>query len=207
MTNNNRIIRILGGVALLLTIGLLYQFTSKGGAKQIRTPSRVVPNVSNNAIPTSNTIAQDPQDIVPGLYKNPIQNTSTQEAFTITASQAENNTDQTGKVIDDHLELTLKNTTGKDLSNFEVYYTITDATANIQEGYSKKLPGFVLKKGNTQTIHFDNKSGDGHFSANKQSVYYKSSNQVIFDVTVSSPGYKAQTVQVTKAAGGAEVKD
>ncbi len=155
----------------------------------------------------SDTTSQDPQDIVPGLYKNPIQNTATQEGFVITAAIVENNTDAAGKAVGDHLELTLKNTAGKDLTDFEAYYTITDPTTNKKEGYYKKLTGFVLNSGETKSINFDNKQGDGHFSANKNSMYYSSTNKLLFTIMISTPGYKPQTTNVEKSAGGAEQKD
>lgn len=155
----------------------------------------------------SNTTPQDPQEIVPGLYKNPIQNSSTQKGFDIIKITVENNTDATGKVISDHLELALKNTSGKDLTNLEIYYTITDLTTNKKEGYYKKLAGFTLKNDQTQTIHLDNKTGVGHFSINKNSIYFNSNNKLLFDVIVNTPGYQSQIVQVTKDAGGAEIKD
>ncbi len=161
-----------------------------------------VPAVANPSVSTD-----DPQDVVAGLYKNPIQNTSTQEGFTIAGSLVENNVDKAGKVIDDHLELALKNTVGKDLTDFEVYYQITDMVTGQKEGYYKKLTSFVLKSGETQSIHFDGGTEAGHFSANKNSLYYKSPNKMVFDVTVSTPGYKLQTVQISKDAGGAEQND
>lgn len=159
--------------------------------------------VQNGAINSS----EDPQDIVPGLYKNTIQNAATQEGFVITDSKVENNTDKSGKAVDDHLELTLKNITGKDLSDFEVYYMITDMATGQKEGYYKKLTDFVSRSGETQAIHFDNGTDSGHFKANKDSLYYKSPNKLTFDVTVSAAGYKTQNVQISKDAGGAEQVD
>ncbi len=150
---------------------------------------------------------EDPGDIVPGLYQNPIQNTAAEEGFVITDSKVENNEEKNGKAVDDHLELTLKNTASKDLSDFEVYYLITDATTGQKEGYYKKLAGFVLKSGEVQAIHFDNGTEPGHFKANKDSLFYKSPNQLTFDVSVSAAGYKIQTVQISKDAGGAEQAD
>lgn len=150
----------------------------------------------------------NPQDVVAGLYPNPIKNTATATGFTIKSGMVENNTDPTtGKVVSDHLELQLVNTTKADISNFEVYYTITDTKTQQKEGYYKKLAGFTLKAGATATVHFDNKSGYGHFGANTNSLYYKSTNPLDFSVQVSTPTYIVQTIQLTKAAGGAETKD
>jgi hypothetical protein len=190
---------IVGGCVILILIGLLM-------SNQQKQPQSSTTPLSANPS-TDSATTKDPQDIVPGLYKNQIQNVATKEGFTITASAVENNTDSAGKVVGDHLELALKNNAGKDIADFEIYYTITDLTANKKEGYYKKLTGYVLKSGDTQSIHFDNKQGTGHFSANKNSIYYTSNNKLVFDVMVSTPGYKTQSVQVTKSAGGAEVKD
>ncbi len=187
----------IAGVVLLLLVGLLFS----------KSPTSKTAPVSATPASVTTSAASDPQDIVPGLYENRIHNTATQAGFTITAAQVENNTDPAGKIVDDHLEITLKNTTPQDLTDFEAYYTITDPSTNKKEGYYKKLSGFVLKKDQTASIHFDNQTGVGHVSANKNSIYYSSSNQLLFDVSVSTPGYAVQTIHITKDAGGAEQKD
>lgn len=196
MITNIRPYVIGGGVLFILVI-----FLFVNNKKQ--TVETTIPQLSQSTKSTS----QNPQDVVPGLYKNPIQNTATKEGLVITKATVENNTDTNGKVISDHLELVLKNSSGKDLTDFEIYYTISDQTTNKKEGYYKKLNGFVLKNGQTQSAHFDNKSGDGHFSANKNSIYYTSKNKLSFTISVSAPGYMPQTVSVTKDTGGAEIKD
>lgn len=155
----------------------------------------------------SPTTSQNPEDIIAGLYPNPINNTASQEGFKIKSILVENNTDSTGLPTSDHLELTLANVSSSDLSNFEVYYTITDTTNNTKEGYYKKLDNFTLKAGMLGTIHFDNGTEPGHYSVNKNSLYYKSSNALQFNVIVSTPGYRIDQAQATKAAGGAETKD
>ena len=176
MNMQNKVWYIAGGMVFLAicVYGIASMPTKKPAqtktqtSTQQQTPS--VASSANNAQTaaapapsTANSPAEDPQDIVPGLYKNPIQNTATQEGFVITGSMVENNVDKTGKATDDHLELTLKNTAGKDLADFEVYYMITDTTTGQKEGYYKKLTGFVLKSGETQAIHFDNGTDPGHF--------------------------------------------
>jgi len=214
----NKIGYIVGAV-IILAIGA-YVITRTPKKQQVQTQTNAQQQAPSAASGTNNlqtttapaessadTSAEDPQDIVPGLYKNPIQNTASQEGFVITDSKVENNTDKSGKVIDDHLELTLKNTAGKDLADFEVFYMITDTTTGQKEGYYKKLTDFVLKSGETQAIHFDNGTDFGHFKTNKNSLYYKSSNKLTFDITISVAGYKIQTVQILKDAGGAEQQD
>ena len=195
---------LIGAGIILILIAILFSGNKQSSITPIvKTNSTTAPNSTGvTTSPSSN-----PQDVVPGLYKNEISNTSTLEGFSISSAIVENNTDASGKVVNDHLEFKLINTSGKDLSNFEIYYTITDLVTNKKEGYFKPLTGFVLKSGQSQTIHLDNLSGEGHFSSNKNSIYYTSANKLQFDVIVSTPGYKVQTVQVFKDAGGAEVKD
>lgn len=201
---NSKLPYIIGGGIVVLLVVFLFSNSQKNNQLQnTKNVLYVTPSTGSSSSATS----QDPQDIVPGLYKNQIQNTATKEGFAIAATTVENNTDATGKTVGDHLELTLKNTAGKDLTDFEIYYTITDPTTKKKEGYYKKLFGFVLRNGETQKINFDNKSGDGHFTANKNSIYYTSTNKLLFDAMVSSSGYKIQTTQIAKAAGGAETKD
>lgn len=200
MDANKKLPYIVGGAAILLILGLMF-FLGQAN-KQTQSASNL-----NPATNSAQSSSQDPQDIVPGLYTNPIQNNSTSEGFVIAAATVENNIDSTGRTVNDHLELKLQNTSGKNLTDFEVYYTITDTVTNKKEGYYKKLTGFILKAGQAQSINFDNLQGEGHFTANKNSVYYTSSNKLNFEVMVSTAGYKVQNIKVTKAAGGAETKD
>jgi hypothetical protein len=151
--------------------------------------------------------SQDPQDIVPGLYTNTIKNNSTISGLTIVSGLVENNLDQNGKPTDDHLELVIKNSSSKDASNFEAYYTITDTVTNKQEGYYKKLTGLTLKSGESKTIHFDTKVSENHFGLNTNGMYFTGKNKMIFDVQISSPEFKVATLKINKDAGGAEVKD
>ena len=151
--------------------------------------------------------SNDPQDIVPGMYKNQISNTSTAAGLAILSGIAENNVDTNGKITNDHLELSLKNSSAQDMTGVEMYYTIKDLTTDKSEGYYKKLTGFVLKAGATQSVHFDNKVGNGHFGINKSGVYFTSVNKLQFDVQVSVLQYQIARIQIMKDAGGAEIKD
>ncbi len=202
----NKNLLYVGAGAIVLIAGVII-YLHFGHKNSPSTNTNIVTTNAPTSTNTQSASTQDPEDVVPGLYKNTIVNTATQPGFTISDVKVENNTDASGKVINDHLELTLKNTSGKDLSDFEVYYLITDTATGTKEGYNKKLTGFTLKNGETTSIHFDNTQGAGHFSANKDSLYYKSTNKLTFDVSVSTPGFKIETAQVTKDAGGAETKD
>ncbi|MCL5675501.1 MAG: hypothetical protein M1120_00040 [Patescibacteria group bacterium] len=199
---------ILGGVALAFIV-TIYLVSGTPSPKKTVAPLSTTPTTQTtpSQIPSIQTASQDPQDVVPGLYPNPIKNTATAPGFKITSLVVENNTDAAGNPVNDHLQLTLQNLTSKDLTSFEVYYTLTDTVTNKKEGYYKKLSDFVLPAGKTQTIHFDNKSGADHFTVNTHSLYFTSSNKLQFTVIVSTPDYAIQTAQVTKAAGGAETKD
>ncbi len=199
---NNKLPYIIGGGALLLLVGLLLNNSQSNYKSQsAENVSTITPQAGGN------TTSQDPQDVVPGLYKNQIKNTASKEGFTILTTTVENSTDAAGKSVSDHLELTIKNTAGRDLTDFEVYYTITDPTTGKKEGYYKKLTRFVLRNGETKSINFDNKQGDSHFSTNRNSIYYSSTDKLLFTIMLSTPGYKLQTTNVEKAAGGAEQKD
>jgi hypothetical protein len=125
------------------------------------------------------------------------------EGFKITSMLVENNIDPVTKnAVDDHLEIELKNTSGKDIKGFEVYYTITDSVTNKIEAYFVKLPDFILKNGETKAINFDNKSGDGHYGVNINSIYFTSLNAKVFEATVSAQDFKPVIAKVSKDAGG-----
>ncbi len=142
------------------------------------------------------------------FVENPIKNNATQVGFKIAEVLVENNLDPTTqKPTNDHLEITLQNISGKDLSNFEVYYTIFDSAINKKEGYYKKLTGFVLKSGEKSTINFDNGVGFGHFSENPNSIYKTNNDAKVFDIFVSTDGYKLENIQINKDSGGAEKSD
>ena len=145
--------------------------------------------------------------------ENPIINHSTQEGFQITSILVENNYDPaTKKDVDDHLEITLKNIAGKDLADFLVYYTITDSVTTKKEGYIVKLTKFILKNGETNTVHFDNNSSPynllaDHFGENPNSIYKTNIDAKVFNIMISTPGYKVISEKVDKDPGGSEKAD
>lgn len=161
--------------------------------------------INHNTNATAQT--QDPEDIVAGLYADQIKNTSTLDGLHLLSAKVEDNTDSAGKPVNDRLEIALQNTSSVSMDGFEVYYLITDTMTQAKEGYYKKLTGLTVAAGKTQTMYFDNATGAGHYSYNPSSLYYKSLNKLTFDITVSTSGFKPQTIQATKAAGGAEQKD
>ncbi len=128
--------------------------------------------------------------------------------YKITQAIVENNYDtEAKKDAADHLEITLQNIAGKDITGFSIYYTITGPVKSQEEGYIKDLTGLVLKAGETRTIHFDNVKKKDHYGENPNSIYYRTQDALLFDVTLSAEGYQAQNVQIHKDAGGAEQPD
>ncbi len=190
---SNKLPYIIGGS--IIAVLVVFLISNSGSNKKLST-------VSNSPTPSAK-----PENIVPGFYPNPIKNTSTEANFIIVSAKVENNTDDNGKPISDHLEITLKNNSGKDLADFEIYYSILDTVNQKKEAYSVKLTGFTLKGGQIETIHFDNKQLANHFEVNTNSLYYTSVNKLLFDIVVSTPSSKVETTQAAKDAGGAETKD
>jgi predicted small lipoprotein YifL len=146
----------------------------------------------------------DLEDSEPTSAINPINESSTTVGFTIDTILVENNQNADGSDAPDHLEVTVTNTTGADITNFDVYYTITDPTTSTMQSYYRTLPGFTLAAGETQAIHFDNTGEPGHFSVNPNSAYYTDTNELVVEVTLHADGFAPQTASVTKDAGGAE---
>jgi hypothetical protein len=146
----------------------------------------------------------DLADQTPMQADNPIAETSTAQGFVIGSILVENNVDAQGADAPDHLELSVTNTTSSDITNFDVYYTITDPTANKVQSYYRTLPGFTLKAGETKALHFDNTGQPDHYSVNPNSLYYTDQNALTLDVTLHAAGFAPQTVSVNKDPGGTE---
>lgn len=144
------------------------------------------------------------QQVLP-IAKNPIANTATAPGLTITKALVENNVSPTtGKAVDDHLEVALKNTSTKPLDQVEIYYKITDPAKNVSEGYHTKLAGFTIDPGATRVAHFDTTGEPDHFPVNKYSLYYTDKNELVVDITAGAKDVKPATFSVKKDAGGAE---
>ncbi len=146
----------------------------------------------------------DPVDKNPTFAENPIKENGTQTDFKIDSILVENNVDATGGGAPDHLELHVTNTGATDLTNFDVYYTITDLTTQESQATYRTLSGFSLKAGETKALHFDNTGAPDHFSINPNSLYYTNQNQLQVDVTLHAAGFAPQTASVKKDAGDAE---
>jgi len=164
------------------------------------------PTASNGNTPTT-TAASGGDQVLP-VSQNPIKNTSTAEGLTIDSVLVENNVDDAGKAVDDHLEIALTNTGSSDLAGVEIFYTFTDPTAGTTESYYAKLPTtFTVPAGGSRVAHFDNTGATDHFPSNDFSLYKTSVNELDVEVIVSAEGAAVQTATVKKDAGGAETPD
>lgn len=162
---------------------------------------------ASSAAPAANgsAPAAGEQAVLP-VARSPIAKTGTASGLTITKALVENNVAaSTGKAVDDHLEVALKNTSAKPLSGIGIYYKVTDPSKGASEGYYTKLgPGFAIKPGETRVAHFDGAGAKDHFPVNRYGLYYTDKNALVVDVTAGAQGMKPATFQVKKDSGGAE---
>lgn len=166
------------------------------------------PNTSASAQAGASMAGNDPQDIAPGKYPNKITNTSTAPGLDIISAIVENNVAPgTNTPVSDHIELQIKNTSSTDMTGFQMFYTVTDTVTGATKSYFKDLTGYTLAKGATATLNFDNGTGTGHFGLNTNGIYFKSTNKLDFHIELSATDHKPATIDVSKAAGGAEKKD
>lgn len=190
-------------ISLVVILGGLFAYSALSGKGGTTTA-----NVGINTTPTSNSASQNSsatQLVLPTTTGNPITNAAVAPGFVIIGAIVENNTDPlTKKIANDHLEVTLQNTSAKDITQFETYYSVKDLVTNVSDAYYTKLTGFVLKAGETKAFHFDNTGQINHYPENKYSVYRTSKNPMLFDVMVSAPSYKVQMITIKKDKGGAE---
>ncbi len=208
----NKSAYIIGGIVILVAAIAIFALRPSGLVPQqtayTNTSNTPVTNTqpsTSNAATSSQAAGANPEDVVPGLYPNPIKNTATKPGIKLSSVMVENNVDAGGNAVSDHLQFTINNLTSQTLSNLETYYTITDAVNGKKEGYYKPLTGITIPAHGSATVHFDNQSGYGHFPANIHGIYGTALDQLKFSIEVSAPGYAAVTAQITKAPGGAEV--
>jgi hypothetical protein len=173
--------------------------------------STISPTASAPSMQTESGSASTPapsEGPVLPVASNPISNTSTEPGLKIEKVLVEDNVNPaTGKDAPDHLEIALRNESDNEMSEFEVYYQITDLTTDAKEGYYSKLEGFTIPAGGERVVHFDETGEPDHYLDNKFSLYHLSRNAMQFDVTVSATGFAPQTASVKKDAGGDENPD
>ncbi|MEZ4768668.1 MAG: hypothetical protein R2844_09615 [Caldilineales bacterium] len=146
----------------------------------------------------------DLADGKPLFAPNPIQESSTTAGFAISSIAVENNVDQSGAGVADHLELKLANLTQSDITDFDIYYTFTDAVTGEQQAAYRTLPGFTLKAGESKSLHLDNTGQPDHYSWNPNSLFYSNPNALQVAVTLHAKGYASQTATANKDPIGAE---
>jgi hypothetical protein len=190
-------------ISLVVVLGGLVAYSVMTGKSGIPTA-----NLGITTAPTSNTSTQNTnpsQLVLPTTTGNPIVNNSVSPGFVIATAIVENNTYLiTKQVTNDHLEVTLKNTSAKDITQFETYYVVKDSVANVSDAYYTQLTSFALKAGKTKAFYFDNTGQANHYPENKHSIYRTSRNPMQFDVMVSAPNYQVQTITIKKDKGGTE---
>jgi hypothetical protein len=154
----------------------------------------------------------DKVDSTPTLVDNPPKLISGPIGFVIIDTLVENNFNETTKkAVPDHLEVVLQNLGNTEINNFTAFYTIKDLNTSDKQSYELALNGFSLKPKEIRSVHIDTENpvhqDPGHYRANPNSLYYRSSNELEINVTVSAKGYQSQTSSVKKAARGEEVPD
>ncbi len=128
--------------------------------------------------------------------------------FRIEEALVENNYDPVArKDVSDHLELQVVNSQSTPLTDFSIYYTITDMDNGETEAYHKQLSGFTVPAQGTARLHFDEGQLPGHFRANPNSIYATSQAAKRFTVELQVAGFAPVTVEIDKDAGGSEVAD
>ncbi len=202
---------VIGAAVVVVLLGVVFISTNSASKTTVavqpstQTPSTVSVGAAASSTNAVTGTSQTAEDIVPGLYPNQIKNTATAQGIKISSIMVENNTDAAGNAVSDHLQLTVQNVTGKTLSNFEAYYTVTDMASGKKEGYYKQLTGFTLPPHGSSTVHFDGQSGPWHYGVNMHGVYGTTVDTLKFHVEVSTPNYAPVYADATKAPGGAEV--
>ncbi len=149
----------------------------------------------------------DLKDKNPVFAENPIAREGSPKAFKLTGQVEDNADPVTKKGVDDHLELEVKNTSDRDMTDVVVYYTIKDLGTGKIEGYYKPLTGLTIKKGATTSIHFDGTEKANHFQDNPNSSYRKSANEKLFKVEMAGAGLAPMMIDIHKDQGGAEQPD
>ncbi len=154
----------------------------------------------------------DKADTTPTLVDNPPQLLSGPVGFVIKDTIVENNYNEaTKKAVPDHLEIVLQNLGNTEITNFTAFYTIKDLNTSDKQSYELVLNGFSLKPKEIRSVHIDTENPGhqepDHYRANPNSLYYKSSNQLDINVTVSAIGYQSQMSSVKKDERGAEAPD
>lgn len=187
---------------------------NNGSAAAASGPDADGDGIPDSAEPLLGTDPQNPDtdgdgqndlaDTAPVSADNPIQDSSTTVGFTVDAIAVENNVDASGADVPDHLELTVSNTTGSDISGLEIYYTLTDTVTGDVQSFYQSLPDLVLKANETAHLHFDTSGAPGHFRADPNSMFYTGQHALTVDVVLHADGFAPQMATVDKDDPSAE---
>ena len=146
----------------------------------------------------------DLADAKPILANSPIQESSTTKGFTLDAIAVENNVDAAGVGVADHIEVKVSNTTQQEITNFDVYYTFTDAVTGERQAYYRPLTGNNLQPAESKSLHLDNSGAADHYRVNPNSIYFANANALHVEVTLHAASYAPQTIAVDKDPIGNE---
>ena len=194
MKHSSKSLAVLGAAVLVATLAAC-------SAPTAASPS--APSATNAA-----TASSADSNIVLPVDANPIANQAAHPDLAVVSAAVEDLVDpSTGQAIDDRLMLTLKNNGSSDLSNLEVYYTMTDAVTGASESYYQALTGFTLAAGAEDYVYFDNKTDPGHFPENQFSLFRSSVNQVDFTIMVSADQSGIAQATTFKSEGTGEKVD
>ena len=149
----------------------------------------------------------DLKDKTPTFSEKLLATDGKPNGFSFTGKVEDNFDPGTSKAVTDHLELEVKNTADGNLNELIVYYSLKDEGTNKVESYTIPLTGFVIKKGQTVAIHFDDVTLPGHFRDNPNSAYHKSENAKLFTVSMRAAGFAPVQIEIHKDKGGAEKAD
>ena len=180
-------------------------------AAALDTDGEGLPDAAENVLGTDPTNTgtngngvADGKDKEPLDVENPIKAGGAQGGLKFTCKVEDNADAATGKSTDDHLEIDLTNTSGAVLAGLAMFQQIKDDVTDKTGDTFRKLDTVSLKAGATQTLHFDIKTGPGHFRANPHSTYAKNPNPKSFTVTFAAGGIAPVSVAVHTDKVGAE---
>lgn len=200
----------------LVGISLALALTAPAFANsQLDTDKDGIPDISEKLIQTDPQNADtdgdgqnDLQDKAPLSVDNPIKAEGKPAPFEIKEALVEDNYDFAAKKdAPDHLELLVANTSDQTLSDFSLYYSLTDKDSGKSESYLVPLSGFEVPAKGEARIHLDDASKEGHFRANPNSAYVLSTAAKTFHIELQTAGFQPVIVDLKKDKGGAEAAD
>ena len=139
---------------------------------------------------------------------NPTDLTGAAAPFAIKEALVENNYDFAAKKdAPDHLELLVTNTGTAPLTNFSLYYSVTDADTGKVEGTFRKLDGFSVPANGEARLHIDDAALAGHLRFNPNSIYSSSQAAKTFAVMLKEGDFAPVSVDIAKDKGGPVAAD